>query len=894
MFKELQKFDLPNLDLIRLPEISLTQKEIAAVSKNTTTNTQFFKELVNEGWIKYRVKVDKQKWPEYIARIREEVSLFEELGFIDYNLLVWRTINKARELGAFIDAGRGSVCNSLVYFLIGVTGVDSHKHDLMFARFMSKVRSRKEIKNGVTYIQGSLAPDVDLNLGGVRGRIISWLKEIYPNRVAKIAALSTFTGKDLITECCKAIAEYTPDQAKEISDMIERHFGIVEDIEDVYKNNEKFKFWVDSTNRTKLTYKICLKLRDLITGKTTHASGYYLSYDPLDDSIPTELTKKGELTISYDKTMSAELGTKLDLLGLDTNKIIKAVLDQISETEDDFELEQNPDIYTRYQDGKLLPYGLYQIGASCAYRVCNDIKPANINELSDVSAIARPGALAYLKDYVNHATEPPHEIFEEILKPTRYRALYQEQLMKMMVKIGFTADEAEVCRKIIGKKLVEKVKDWEKKIYDKVAEKGLPIIVSESIWKILNDSAKYSFNAGHSLGTAYTAALTTLLKYKYPLEFYCACLQALLADIDEEEDEESKGKGNKQERIAIIQKELATLGHTLLPPSLLKSDFGFKIEDNNIRFALGAIKGIEKATLDKLVNFRKEYSSKIEMFLAAKEAGIGIGVLSSLIQSGAMDNFQESGRSKLVLELQTWNILTPREKVFIKQLFETGEHGTSILSIIKKCVEEIKDEKGKPLIKESRFNTIKRDYEKYKLIYQQNSKNENLAAFWYEYKNLGLSYSQKLADIYQQSHPDIQSIAQVNEENEGEYVLFVGIVQEVYNRRAKNGNPYVRMVITDQDSSITALIFSGGKENGIEKCKDNNDGKLPKEDDIVLISGKKTKDAVFVSDLGIQSNKIYMKLQDLKDKKSKKEEKERVVDAMLNIMENTKCDPYND
>lgn len=878
MFQDkFQKLEFALLDLIRLPDIKLTEEELNVIDKKVDNNVDFFKQLITKGWIKYRSKVDKKTWPDYIARIKEEVSVFEELGFIDYNLLVWRTINKARALGAFIDAGRGSICNSLVYFLISITGVDSFKHTLMFERFMSRVRSKKETIDGITYIQGSLAPDADLNLAGVRGRIVEWLKGLYPNRVAKIAALSTFTGKDLVTECCKAIMEYTPDQAKEISDLIERHFGIVEDIESVYKSSEKFKNWVDSSRQSTFTYNICLKLRDLITGKSSHASGYYLSYEPLDDCIPTELTKKGELTISYDKTIAAELGIKLDLLGLDTNKIIKLVLDQIPEKEEDLELETNPDIYNRYQDGKLLPYGLYQIGASCAYRVCSKIKPLNINELSDVSAIARPGALAYLEDYVNHATEPPHPIFEEILKPTRYRALYQEALMRMMVKVGFTPDEAEICRKIIGKKLVDKVAEWEKKIFDKVEQNGFPIIVAQSLWKILNDSAKYSFGNGHSLGTAYTAALTTLLKYKYPLEFYCACLQCLLSIDGEEsdeddEEEESKGKGNKQERIAIIQKELAILGYTLLPPDLLKSGLGFKIENGNIRFALGAIKGIEKSTLEKLVDFRKEYGSKLEMFLAAKQAGIGVGVLCALIQSGAMDNFKESSRSKLVLELCTWNILTPREKLLIKSLYDSGEYGINILDLIKKSVEELKNEKGKAHIKESRFETIKKQYEKYKNIYLQNSKNEDLASFWYEYKNLGLSYSQKLAKIYQVEHPDIYSIKEVEDTEEGEYVLFVGIVQKIFSKKAKNGNPYVRMLITDQDSTITALIFSGGRENGIEKCKDNNSGKLPKEDDIVLISGKKSKDAVFVSDLGIQSDKIYMRLQQLKlDKKDKEE-----------------------
>lgn len=852
MSKFLEQFsnlEIPNLDLIRLPKIELLQEEISLINAIPKDNLDFFQKLINKGWIKYRENIDKTSWPKYIERIREEVSIFNFLGFTDYCVLVWRTINKAVSLGEFIDAGRGSVCNSLVFFLIGVTWVDPIKHnDLMFARFMSKVRSKKTVIDGVEFIQGSLAPDVDLNLGSVRQEIIHWLGELYPNRVAKIMALSTFTGKKLIQECCKAILEYNKDQAKDISDLVSRNQGIVEDIEDVYQINDKFKEWADGEG--KKVYEIALLLRELQAGKGTHASGYYISYDPLNECMPCELNKKGKLTISYDKDVASELGIKMDLLGLSTNQIVGGVLDEVKKTKDDFDLEEDGEIYEKYQDGNLLPFGLYQIGAPTALRVCNAVKPVNINELSDVSAIARPGALAYLKDYVDHANEPPHPIFNEILAQTRNRALYQEQLGKMLVTVGFTPDEAETCRKIVGKKLVEKVKEWEKKIYDKVEEKGLPIIVADSLWKILNDSAKYSFGNGHSLGTAFTAALTTKLKYSYPLEFYTACLNSLLAretseeDEDDENEEENKSKAKKQEKIAQIKSELKFFNIELLPPHLLKSDMGFKIENGHIRYALGGIRSIEKETLHKVVKFRGEYDNKVICFLNAKEAGLNINNLCGLIHAGALDGLGDS-KSKLMLEAQSFNVLSEKQKGLVKQTFEETEY-KDILVIIKYLVD-------KGIIKEKQFETFQKKYEPFKKVYQENIKNYKMATYLNETHYLGFSYSHTLVEIFREKNVNFRTIEDYKKGN-----LFAAHVAKVRRSKSKAGNVYMEFFLFDHTKEIKCMLFENRflENEGYEKIK---------EGDIVTVKADWTKEksAMFVDTIYRQDYKVVLKSKDL-------------------------------
>jgi DNA polymerase-3 subunit alpha len=306
---------------------------------------------------------------------------------------------------------------------------------------------------------------------------------------------------------------------------------------------------------------------------------------------------------------------------------------------------------------------------------------------------------------------------------------------------------------------------------------------------------------------------------------------------------------------------MKAFGIELLPPHLAKSDVDFKIEGDNIRYGLSAIKGISEKTLKNVIAFRSNFTNKMECFDAAKEAKINIGALSAMIQAGALDGFGKS-RSKLALEAQTYNILTDREKNMIRQMFANGE--TDILDNIKKLSDATD---GDFIIKPSRFETIKKKYEPYKKIYLLNSRNEDLANFWYEYTLLGNPYSQSLNKIYREKNPSFNSIIDIKSKKEGDKVMVVGVVQEVTKRTSQRGNKYVKVIISDETSEVAAMVFDSNR-NKIQEMMDKNGGKLPEENDIVVISGAvKGPDAIYINDLGIQSNKIYCKLKDLKDSK---------------------------
>ena len=792
--------------------------------------------------------ISKEDYPKYSERIKYEFETIKELGFLDYILLVFTVINYCSENSIPVGLGRGSAAGSLVLYLLGVTKVDPIKYELFFERFISKIRAKKQVVDGITYLDGSLMCDVDIDICYYnRPKVIKFLEQLFEGRTSKILTLTTLSGKLLIKECGKIVEEKTETEMNEVSALIPKTFGQVMDLKEAYDEVAELKKWCDNNPRV---YNTALKLRNLIKNKSVHASGMMLSYYPIEESCPVELTSDKEQVSSYDMNWASISNVKLDLLGLRSVSIVDRVCKLVGIKVEDIDFN-DVFIYQNIQDLKT-PHGCFQIEADTNFKVCKKVKPKNLEELSGVLALARPGALEFVEQYANFTNnnvyEPIHPFFDSVLNSSGGVALYQEQLMKMSHKIGFTLDEAEVLRRIVGKKKVEEVKKWKEKISDKIKQNNLAPEIGDILWRILENSANYSFNKSHSMSYAALAACTIYLKFKYPKEFFLSLLEM------------TKHEPSPLEEISKIQKELRHFNIKLLGPHILKSETDFSIQGDDIRFGLSSIKGISEKTMDKLKNFKSDQSNKFEVFEAAKEAGVSIGIVSALIQAGALDGFSSS-RSRVVLEAQLWNLLTDKEKVL------SMEHGSSLeydlLKTVKK-LSETKNESGKLLIKESRLETIKKKYDPYLKIYQQNNKSESFANWFYENKLLGYSYNNTLLEIFQPKMPSLIPTNEVQTSENNRVIYFVGKVEESSEWVSKNEKKTrtFKMIVSDELGSIPVLTFN----DKIDFNKSANNDTLPQKDDIVIVKGTKKQDCVFAETFGIQTLKIYTRLSELKEK----------------------------
>lgn len=842
-------FEEINLPLygVRLPEFKIdnSYKHDLEVSEDVS-NYEFLRALTLKGFKKLNLEKDSDLYKKYINRAKHELETLKELEFTDYIILVWNVIDFCNKSNIPVGLGRGSAAGSLILYLIGVTQIDPVKYDLYFERFISKIRAKKQVVDGVTYLDGSLMCDVDLDICYYnRHKVLQYLEDQFKGKTSKILTLNTLSGKLLIKECGKIIDEKSEQEMTEVSSLIPKVFGQVKDITTAYDEVPKFKEWCDNN---KNIYDIALKLRNLIKNKGVHPSGVLLSYNNLENSCPTELSSDKEAVSSFDMSWVSLFNIKLDILGLRSVSVVNDVCNSIGKKIKDIDLNDES-IYRNLQDLRN-PHGLFQIEAETNFKVCQKVKPKNLEELSGVLALARPGALQFADKYAAHTnfqqSESIHPFFDDILKETGGVALYQEQLMKMANKIGFTLDEAEILRRIVGKKKTEEIKAWKKKIEDKIKQNKLPKEVGEILWKILEDSANYSFNKSHSIAYAALAAITIYLKFNYPQQFFLSLLKM------------TRNEPDPIGEISKTQKEMGHFNIRLLRPHIIKSEMDFSIEDQDIRFGLLSIKGISDKSIEKLNGFRNKYSNKFEILQAAEEADLNIGVLCSLIQAGALTGFKQS-RSKIVLEAQLWNMLTAKEKKYAISFAEKFDY--DLIRIIKH-LNTFTDEKNKVIIKNSRLDTIKSKYEPYLKIYNQNSKSESFANWYYEKRLLGYTYERTLKDIFNEKREDLVCINEIIDLPINTKIALVGEITDSYSgiSKSEKKTKYLRLKVSDESGDITVLLFN----DRIENCKALNGNKNPEEKNIVIVKGIKKEDCIFADLVAVQDHHIYMKLTEIK------------------------------
>lgn len=842
-------FEEINLPLygVRLPEFKIdnSYKHDLEVSEDVS-NYEFLRALTLKGFKKLNLEKDSDLYKKYINRAKHELETLKELEFTDYIILVWNVIDFCNKSNIPVGLGRGSAAGSLILYLIGVTQIDPVKYDLYFERFISKIRAKKQVVDGVTYLDGSLMCDVDLDICYYnRHKVLQYLEDQFKGKTSKILTLNTLSGKLLIKECGKIIDEKSEQEMTEVSSLIPKVFGQVKDITTAYDEVPKFKEWCDNN---KNIYDIALKLRNLIKNKGVHPSGVLLSYNNLENSCPTELSSDKEAVSSFDMSWVSLFNIKLDILGLRSVSVVNDVCNSIGKKIKDIDLNDES-IYRNLQDLRN-PHGLFQIEAETNFKVCQKVKPKNLEELSGVLALARPGALQFADKYAAHTnfqqSESIHPFFDDILKETGGVALYQEQLMKMANKIGFTLDEAEILRRIVGKKKTEEIKAWKKKIEDKIKQNKLPKEVGEILWKILEDSANYSFNKSHSIAYAALAAITIYLKFNYPQQFFLSLLKM------------TRNEPDPIGEISKTQKEMGHFNIRLLRPHIIKSEMDFSIEGQDIRFGLLSIKGISDKSIEKLNGFRNKYSNKFEILQAAEEADLNIGVLCSLIQAGALTGFKQS-RSKIVLEAQLWNMLTAKEKKYAISFAEKFDY--DLIRIIKH-LNTFTDEKNKVIIKNSRLDTIKSKYEPYLKIYNQNSKSESFANWYYEKRLLGYTYERTLKDIFNEKREDLICINEIIDLPINTKIALVGEITDSYSgiSKSEKKTKYLRLKVSDESGDITVLLFN----DRIENCKALNGNKNPEEKNIVIVKGIKKEDCIFADLVAVQDHHIYMKLTEIK------------------------------
>lgn len=352
----------------------------------------------------------------------------------------------------------------------------------------------------------------------------------------------------------------------------------------------------------------------------------------------------------------------------------------------------------------------------------------------------------------------------------------------------------------------------------------------------------------HSVATSLLSSLTVYLKYKYPVQFFAACLN------------NSKELAEPIEEIRLIQKELFHFGVKILPPHILKSGDKFSVEDLNIRYPITEIKGISSKSVNKLMKFRNSYSNKFEIFKAADESSLPINIFSNIIMVGSMDDMLTESRAKTVLEAHLWWLLTDKEKLAALNYGE--QYKFDLCAVVKDLHLKLLNEKNKPFIIAKRRQTLLKHFEPFLEIYKLNSRNNPLTQFFFEKNLIGFSYTTNLYELYREKCSDLNTVTEFKNGIDDEYFKLVGEVSFAKVATSKKGTKYFKIQLDGHDGSVNCMLFNSTRSERILEHEENN-GRLAAEGDVCIVRGKKKGDAMFCDQITIQKVEVVDKISEL-------------------------------
>ena len=557
----------------------------------------------------------------YRERFEHEIRVIETMGFPGYFLVVWDFIRHARENGIPVGPGRGSAAGSVVAYALRITDIDPLQYDLLFERFLNPERISM--------------PDIDIDFCmRRRGEVIQYVGEKYGrDRVAQIITFGTLAAKAVVRDVGRVMGlPYTKVDriAKLIPDM-------TKSLAEAARDNELLAAEIKKDPEVRQIVEVGSRLEGLTRHASVHAAGVVITPRPLEELVPLYKVTKGEeeqIMTQWDMNVIESLGLlKMDFLGLRTLTVLDDAVKIVRQLGVDLDLDEVPlddeETFRRiFAEGQTS--GIFQFESRGMTDLLRRVRPSRFEELAALNALYRPGAMTLIDEYIQRKQGKKFAFLspemQPILEETYGIIVYQEQVMLIAVAVaGFSMAEADTLRKAMGKKKKDVMAKMKAKFVDGAAARGMPPQKAADLWDKIEPFAGYGFNKSHSVAYANLAYKTAYLKAHYPVAFMCAMLNSELSSSDS---------------IAKYIGECRNMGIGLLPPDINESSFPFTVVGGQIRFGLGAVKGVGSSAIDSVLEARRRLGRFRSLPQLAAEVDLRLvnrKVLECLIKAGAFD-----------------------------------------------------------------------------------------------------------------------------------------------------------------------------------------------------------------------------------------------------------------
>ena len=578
------------------------------------TSNYYLRELCKEKIFERYENPDEK----IFERLNSELDVIEKMDFADYFLIVQDFINFAKQNEIAVGPGRGSATGSLVSYALGITDIDPLKFNLLFERFLNPER--------VTM------PDIDIDFCYIKRRqVIDYVKELYGNdNVAQIITFGTMAAKAAIRDVARVLSVPYAESSR-LAEMIPNELKMTLDKALEISNDLKKSYSENLTTRKVID--IARKLEGMPRHASVHAAGIVISKLPLTEYLPVQ-NLNGVIVTQFDKDKIEELGLlKMDFLGLRTLTIIDDAVKNIAEnfgikidvTKIPLDDKLTAEMLTEGDTG-----AVFQMESQGMTSLVKDLKPTCFEDLIPTIALFRPGPLGsgMVKDFVDgkHGLRKVtylHPKLEPILRETYGVILYQEQVMQIVQALaGFTLGQADLLRRAMAKKKASILIAQKENFLKGCVSNGIEINLAEKIFGLLEHFADYGFNKSHSAAYAWLAWQTAYLKAHYPAEFMAATLSSVM-DSD---------------KISFYVE--------------INGD-KFFAKDNQIYFALSAVKNLGEPAVKSIIETRKngKFTSLTDFCNRVIISYFNRHSLENLIKCGAFDEINPN-RTALLNSLE--------------------------------------------------------------------------------------------------------------------------------------------------------------------------------------------------------------------------------------------------
>ncbi len=582
---------------------------------------------------------------EVFARLDRELGVINKLGFCDYFLIVWDFVRFAVEQHIPCTA-RDSGVGSLVCFALKMSHVCPLQFDLLFERFLDE--SRLE------------APDIDIDFCKQRRcEVIQYVKDKYGEaNVAQIGTFGTLAARAAIRDVGRTMGLpiFRVDQ---IVAMVPEQLGI--SIDHALKVSDELAKAYEDDGEVRELLDLARKIEGLARNVGTHAAAVVIAKKPVDHYVPLQHVKgKTEVITQWAMGDVERAGLlKMDFLGLRNltilAKTIKLVEEARGEQIDPYQFPlDDAETFALLCRGETK--GIFQLESGGIRDLLQRMKPDQFLDIIATNALYRPGPLegGMVDDYieVKHGRQQaqyPHPVMEDILRETHGVMVYQEQVMRILNRLGgIQLSNAYTCIKAISKKKLPMIAKYREQFIEGAHAEGLAKKTAEELFGMIEKFAGYGFNKSHSTAYALIAYMTAYLKAHYPVEFMAALLSC---DIP---GRNFKSKDSLVEHIEDCRR----MEIEVIPPDVNSSAVDFIVrgmvaeqdrseggkapsQQGHIHFGLSAIKGCGGGAAEAIVVARKKggpFKSLYDLCERVDSQSCNRSTLEALIKAGGMDS----------------------------------------------------------------------------------------------------------------------------------------------------------------------------------------------------------------------------------------------------------------